>query len=82
MPVSPQQARQLAARLAAVTPSTPTTLASPPPAAVAADYKGSAKDKAPRPPTAFIIYRQEWHPKSCDGWHLKVVKEKPESPQQ
>ena len=61
-------ASQSSASSAAETPSTTTTLASPP-AAGAADYKGSAKDKVPRPPNAFIIYRKEWHP--------KVVKENP-----
>lgn len=28
-----------------------------------AGSKGRAKDKAPRPKNAFIIYRKEWHPK-------------------
>ena len=53
---------------AAETPSTTTSLTSPP-AAIAVDDKSATKDKVPRPPNAFIIYRQEWHP--------KVVKENP-----
>lgn len=56
------------ANSAAQTPSTTTTVASPP-ATDAADHKASSKDKVPRPPNAFIIYRKEWHP--------KVVKENP-----
>ena len=26
-------------------------------------HKSPSKDKVPRPPNAFIIYRKEWHPK-------------------
>ena len=55
---------QSSANLTAETPSNTTTLASPQTAG-AADREGSPKDKekVPRPPNAFIIYRQEWHPK-------------------
>ena len=55
--------------LAAETPSTTTTIGSPQTSA-AANSKDPAKDKVPRPPNAFIIYRQEWHP--------KVVEENPD----
>ncbi|KAK3700397.1 hypothetical protein LTR37_016008 [Vermiconidia calcicola] len=77
IPIEPMAANQVinasqsSAGPAAESPSTTTTLASPQTASAdAADHKGSSKDKVPRPPNAFIIYRQEWHP--------KVVKEKPD----
>ena len=60
---------QSSASTSVETPSTTGTLASPQTAS-AADHKEPSKDKVPRPPNAFIIYRQEWHP--------KVVKEHPD----
>ena len=59
-----------AATLAAETPSTTTTTLASPQTAGAADCKDSTKDKVARPPNAFIIYRQDWHP--------KVAKEHPD----
>ena len=46
MPISPQQAQQRLAGSAAETPSTTTPLASPPLAAVAADYKGLSEGQS------------------------------------
>lgn len=47
-------ASQSPASFTAETPTTTTTLASPPPAD-AADYKGPAKEKVPRPPNALYV---------------------------